>query len=87
MPKSNITPEVGMVATSCHWSDRKAKLAQERKEQFRANLMEDKPELAKALQVDHHIIRDIKSRFETWGTITERQIELVFKIASSRWMV
>ena len=36
--------------------------------------------LKEAFEVDHHIINDIESRLRQWGSISDKQVELVFKI-------
>jgi hypothetical protein len=64
--------------------ERKAKKDQERRDANEAiadDLLETNPELAKALETDHYIIRDIASRLRQWGNISQAQIALVFKIA------
>lgn len=38
--------------------------------------------LDEALNTDHHIVRDIKARLLQWGSISEKQVALVFKIAA-----
>lgn len=37
--------------------------------------------LEEALKCDNHIVRDIDGRLQQWGTISDKQIALVFKIA------
>ncbi len=39
-------------------------------------------ELAEALEYDHRIIADIKAKIFQWGTISDKQRELVLKLAS-----
>jgi hypothetical protein len=38
--------------------------------------------LAEALETDHYIVRDIKSKLLKWGSVSEKQVALVFKIAA-----
>ena len=40
------------------------------------------PGLHEALKTDHHIIADIRWKFNRYGSISEKQAELIFKIAS-----
>lgn len=64
--------------------ERKAKKDAARREANEAtadDILENNPELAKALETDHYIIRDIASRLRQWGNISQAQINLVFKIA------
>lgn len=42
--------------------------------------LKDTPGLGKALKVDHYITQDIRASFIQWGTLTKKQIEVVFKI-------
>lgn len=43
------------------------------------------PGLKACLALDHHIIADIAGRFERYGKISDKQIELVYKIARDVW--
>lgn len=58
---------------------RKAKRTAAR-ESMRAQL-DSTPGLEKALETDHYIVSDIRSRFEQRGSISEKQVALVFKLA------
>lgn len=49
----------------------------ERREAFLAS----KPGLAAAFECDHRIVRDIRERFEQYGSVSEKQIALVIKLA------
>lgn len=63
---------------------RKAELAREKAEAERdaRNFIEEQePEFADALEVDHHIIRDIKSKLFKYGSLSDAQVDLVLKIA------
>jgi hypothetical protein len=40
--------------------------------------------LKEALETDHYIIRDIAAKLKYWGSISEKQIELIFKIADQK---
>lgn len=53
----------------------------ERKADTVARVLADNPGLEQALAVDHYIISDIDWRFRQTGSISEKQIALVFKIA------
>lgn len=57
-----------------------AKIANAKKAMI-AKVLEANPGLAEALNVDHHIISDINWRLRQWGNISEKQIELVMRIA------
>lgn len=68
----------------------RAELARKRGEAARQNAkvkakfhedIAESPELVKAFEVDHYIIKDILRKGEKWGSISDRQIELVLKIA------
>jgi hypothetical protein len=52
-----------------------------RKSEAVKKVLDDNPGLEQALDVDHHIISDIKWRLENGGKISEKQVALVFKIA------
>lgn len=43
--------------------------------------LRDREELRKALETPHYIIQDIRTKLFRWGSISDKQIELVFKIA------
>lgn len=43
--------------------------------------IEANPGFKENLDTDHYIIRDIKNRFEQYGSVSEKQVELVAKIA------
>ena len=48
----------------------------------RAAFLADNPGLEEALETDHYIVADIGSRFDKWGDLSPRQVELVFKLAA-----
>jgi hypothetical protein len=50
------------------------------KQEAREEFLKDYPGLQEALETDHHIVRDIKSRFEQWGSLSEKQVTLVMKL-------
>ena len=60
---------------------KKAKKEREEAAEKRAAFLADKPQLVEDLKVDHHIINDIDRRLTKWGSLTDRQCELVAKIA------
>jgi len=39
------------------------------------------PDLPSLFEVDHRITRDIKSRFDRWGSVSSRQVDLLRKLA------
>ena len=45
-------------------------------------LLDSDPDFADALETDHYICRDIKSRLFQWGKVSDKQIALVHKIAA-----
>ena len=49
-------------------------------DQLVAEVYEDNPKLEAALKVDHKIISDIADRLARFGSISDKQIALVFKI-------
>lgn len=49
-----------------------------------AKVLSDNEGLSDALNVDHYIIRDIAGRFFQYGSLSEKQIALVLKIARER---
>lgn len=49
-------------------------------EERRIKLLTENDGLADALLCDHHIVRDIKSRFDRHGFLSDAQIRLVFKL-------
>lgn len=55
-------------------------LVQERNRQEKEEFLAEYPGLKEAFETDHYIIQDIKARFEQYRTITEKQVELVFKL-------
>lgn len=57
---------------------RERKAAQKRIAEFVA----DKPELAAAFELDHSIIGDIKGRLGKWGSISDKQVAFVLKLAA-----
>jgi len=56
-------------------------LQREKNAEEREAYLADHPGLKEALEVDHHIIQDIKRKFIQWKSLSDKQIELVFKIA------
>jgi hypothetical protein len=56
-------------------------LQKEKNAEEREAFLAEHPGLKEALEIDHYIIRDIKSRFVQWRNLSEKQIALVFKIA------
>jgi hypothetical protein len=66
---------------------RVARKVEQRREEIKRQLhvakwLANKPELAKAFEVDHHITQDIKTRLGKYGEITVKQEALVLKIAA-----
>lgn len=62
----------------------KVKAARQAREEARAaahNFLDSNPGLAEAFETDHHIVADIKRQLIKKGHISEKQVELVFKIA------
>ena len=57
-------------------------IAREKNAKQRKNFLDKYPGLEEALEVEHHIITDIKARFTTYRELSERQIALVMKIAN-----
>jgi len=51
------------------------------KAELRAAFLSQHEGLEEALKIEHSIITDIASRFQQWGTISNKQIALVMKIA------
>lgn len=48
-----------------------------------ARFVAEYPGLAEALQVEHRIIKDIKSGLERYGSLSARQVQFVFSLAKS----
>lgn len=66
--------------------ERKVKKEEVRKQMAKAaaeEILDQNQELAEDIEVDHHIIKDIKHQLFYWGNISEKQISLVHKIAKS----
>jgi hypothetical protein len=61
---------------------RKRAAAREQKASMLREIYESHPGLEDALNTKHYIVEDIKARLERWGSISEKQIELVFKLAN-----
>lgn len=57
-------------------------LIRERNAEERAAFLAQHPGLAEDFAMDHHIIRDIKARFEEYRTLSDKQVALVRKIAT-----
>lgn len=57
------------------------KLLKEQKAAERAEFLADYPGLEEALKADHYIVADIASRFRQYCSLSEKQVELVLKIA------
>ena len=55
-------------------------LEKERKAEERVEFLADHPGLEEALETDHHIVADIKSRFIQWCNLSDAQIALVMKL-------
>lgn len=47
---------------------------------IRVQLTED-PDLSAALRTDHHIVQDIRNNFIKWGSLSDKQVALVKKLA------
>jgi ribosomal protein L9 len=47
-----------------------------------AGFLADKPELVADLEADHYIVSDIKAKLTRYGSISEKQVALVHKIAA-----
>lgn len=58
-----------------------AKKAREEAAEARQAVLDATPGLEDALKTDHYICRDIDARFKRYGKISEKQVNLVFKIA------
>lgn len=73
---------MSMTKDEFHTLRKQAKLNSERvkKADRVAQVLADNPGLESALQVDHHIVDDIRSRFFHTGQISAKQIDLVHKI-------
>lgn len=56
-------------------------LQREKNAEEREVFLANHPGLKDALEVDHYIVADIKSKFIQWRSLSDKQIELVFKIA------
>jgi hypothetical protein len=56
-------------------------IAREKNAKQRQSFLDKYPGLEEALEVEHHIIADIKNRFVTYRELSEKQIALVMKIA------
>lgn len=50
------------------------------KEEKKQKFLEDRPTLAQALETDHEIVRNIKNQLDRQGEISDKQVELVFKL-------
>jgi hypothetical protein len=48
----------------------------------RGEFLAQHPGLAEALNTDHYIVADIARRFHQYGTLSDKQVALVFKIAA-----
>lgn len=46
-----------------------------------AKFLAEHPGLETALATDHYIVRDIAARFQQWGSLSEKQVALVLKLA------
>jgi len=57
-----------------------AKMKREQNAQDRAKFLDDHPGLERALQTDHHIVKDIARKFLEWNSLTDPQVELVTKL-------
>jgi hypothetical protein len=55
-------------------------MEKERKAEERTEFLDNHPGLAEALETDHHIVTDIKSRFVQWCNLSDKQIALVMKL-------
>lgn len=51
-----------------------------RSEKFWAENPSLRESLPAALETDHYISRDLKANFEKWGSLSEKQVALVFKL-------
>ena len=63
------------------WAATMAQQERERKAEARKAWLADHPGVEEALECDHHIVQDIKHRFIQWCSLSDKQIELVFKLA------
>ena len=61
---------------------RAAELLKVKKAAERSAYLAPYPGLEAALECSHNIVQDIKARFERWGNLSPRQIELVLKLAA-----
>lgn len=61
--------------------ERSAWVLREMKREQREEFLNAHEGLAEAFEVEHHIIADIKARFEQYGSISEKQVALVLKLA------
>lgn len=59
-----------------------AELRRQWKAERSAAFLADNPGLKEALELDHHILRDLKDKLETYGDLSERQVALALKIAN-----
>lgn len=50
--------------------------------EVRQAFLDAHPGLAEALETDHHIVRDIRSRFQEFRSLSDKQVALVMKIAA-----
>lgn len=57
-------------------------IQREQNSEERQAFLDKHPGLSEALQTNHRIVQDIASRFVTYRSLTEKQIELVWKLAS-----
>jgi len=66
---------------------KRVKVAREKAAEVQAEaeaFVDDHPGLREAFKVDHHIVQDIESKLFKWGSISEKQVELVIKIAKDK---
>lgn len=61
---------------------RAIELQKRKNEDERQVFLREHPGLEQALEIDHHIVQDIKDRFTQYRNLSEKQIALVFKLAS-----
>lgn len=75
--RSAFLLEVGRVKEA-----RAVEIKKEREAAKRAKFLAENEGLEAAFACPHNIVQDIKARFEQWGSISERQVALVMKLAS-----
>lgn len=56
-------------------------IAAQRKADLRASFLAERPGLSEALTCSHSIVRDIVGRFEQYGSMSDKQVALVMKLA------